>query len=96
MSVGKVIFVLLVFCFTLSACAPVLFTEQEQGEMWAQIQKEYPQCKGKAQPKVIYTSKLDNLGVYYPFTNSIKLLPNMSSRILEHEYRHACGDPNIE
>jgi len=94
--IRSIIVALLALFVALPGRAPVLFTEQEQREIWAGIQKEYPECKNKQQPEVIYTNKLDNLGVYFPYFKLIQLRTNVSSKVLEHEYRHACGDPYIQ
>jgi hypothetical protein len=78
--------VVLVMAWLLTGCATKW--HEWNKDVWNSVKAEYPECKDKQQPRTILLQG----GMFFPLWNTVVLCYPTSFEVLDHEYRHACGD----
>jgi len=84
---------LLIACLLVS-CSPYLLTHDEEIALWIEVSSQYDDCHVEM-PPIAYTEELIGgryFGVYFPNTKQIIVNSYFSKDVLEHEFKHACGD----
>jgi hypothetical protein len=83
--------VVLVMAWLLTGCTTPW--HEWNKEVWDSVRAEYPECKDKQQPVTIILA--EGGGLYFPMygSNGLVILTSTATfKVLDHEYRHACGD----
>ncbi len=84
---NKLIIIFLVLLFV--GCARDFQTEAVY--TWKIMQERIPECRDKTMPVIVFDENLKTMGIYNKDLNLI-VLKYAYVDVLEHEFRHACGD----